>query len=80
MCKLRRLDGTPVTGARVRVAVGLSRPGEISKTDEATEVEPGSYLHSVNFTAGDWTIVVTAVLPDGRTFERKLDVPRVGGG
>jgi hypothetical protein len=44
----------------------------------ALETAPGRYQAALEFTmGGDWFILVRAELPDGRTMERKIDVPGV---
>lgn len=68
----------PVAGADVRVEGNMSHPGMQPVLATATEVRPGHYEATLNFTmSGDWFILVDATLPDGRILHRQVDVPGV---
>jgi hypothetical protein len=45
---------------------------------DAKETEPGKYRADLKFTmGGDWFVLVSAALADGRKVNRKIDVPGV---
>jgi hypothetical protein len=45
---------------------------------DAKEVEPGKYEATLELTmGGDWFVLITGTLPDGRKLHRKVDVPGV---
>jgi hypothetical protein len=71
-------DGKPLTGATVRVEGNMSHAGMKPVFGDATEGEPGEYEAPLEFTmGGDWFLIVTATLPDGRRLERQVEVPGV---
>lgn len=75
---LRDAEGQPLTGSKVEVEATMSHAGMVPVFAQATEVAPGRYEASLEFTmGGDWFILVHADLPDGRRMERKIDVPGV---
>jgi hypothetical protein len=69
----------PLTGARLRVEGNMSHPGMAPIFATAGEQgPPGRYQASLTFTmAGDWFLLVTGELRDGRHFARQVDVPAV---
>jgi hypothetical protein len=71
-------DGLPITGARVELEGNMSHAGMVPVLASASEMAPGRYQANLEFTmGGDWFILVRADLPDGRSLERKVDVPGV---
>lgn len=77
---LRDASGTPVSGATVRVEGHMTHPGmtPIQATAAASDREPGAYHADIAFTmAGDWALLITATLPDGRRVDRRIDVAHV---
>jgi hypothetical protein len=65
-------------GTRVRVVGHMTHPGMQPIEAEATRRGPGVYVADVKFTmAGDWVLLVTLELADGRRIERRIDVPGV---
>jgi hypothetical protein len=75
---LRDADGQPISGARVELEGNMSHAGMVPVIAQALEVAPGEYQGDLEFTmGGDWFILVRADLPDGRSMERKVDVPAV---
>lgn len=71
-------DGEPIAGAVVKLEGNMSHAGMKPVFADATEVAPGRYEASLEFTmGGDWFILVQAALPDGQTLEHKVDVPGV---
>ena len=75
---LRDASGQPISGAVVELEGNMSHAGMVPVTAQASEVAPGRYQASLEFTmGGDWFILVRADLPDGRSMERMVDVPGV---
>jgi hypothetical protein len=73
-------QGAPITGATVRVEALMTHPGmaPIEATAVATGLTTGEYRADFAFTmAGDWVLLVTATLPDGRRIERRIDIANV---
>lgn len=71
--------GHPITGAAVQVEGNMSHAGMQPVFVEASETEAGRYATSLEFTmAGDWYLLVTVTLPEGRTVEHVIEVPGVG--
>jgi hypothetical protein len=76
--ELRDADEQPIGGAVVRLEGNMSHAGMAPVLADATEVAKGRYQADLEFTmGGDWFILVQADLPDGRSMERKVDVPAV---
>lgn len=70
--------GLPISGAQVELEGNMNHAGMVPVFAEASEVAPGRYRAGMEFTmGGDWFILVRADLPDGRSMERKVDVPGV---
>lgn len=77
---LRDTDGQPISGASVEIEGNMSHAGMVPVLVTASEVNPGFYKAQLDFTmGGDWFLLVRADLPDGRSLERKIDVPGVAG-
>lgn len=75
---LQDAEGEPISGARVELEGNMNHAGMVPVFADAVEVTPGRYQASLEFTmGGDWFILVRADLPDGRSMERKIDVPGV---
>ncbi len=75
---LRDANGQPIQGAVVKLEGNMSHAGMVPVLVDATEVAEGLYQADLEFTmGGDWFILVQADLPDGRSLERKVDVPGV---
>lgn len=75
---LHDAGGDPISGARVALEGNMSHAGMVPVFADAVEVAPGRYQADMEFTmGGDWFILVRADLPDGRSMERKIDVPGV---
>lgn len=73
-------SGGVLRGAQVRVEGNMNHAGMKPSFASLQEVEPGRYTGRLTFTmGGDWFLLVTARTRDGRTIERKIDVPRVKG-
>jgi len=72
--------GKPVTGAKIRVEGQMSHPGMSPVFADAIETEgtPGAYTAAFTFSmGGDWVLLVSVVLPDGRRMNRRIDVQGV---
>jgi hypothetical protein len=68
----------PITGADLRIEGNMSHAGMVPVFADAEETAPGTYAADLELTmAGDWFLVVTAELPDGRTFEETHQLPGV---
>jgi hypothetical protein len=75
---LRDAEGQPISGAAVEIEGNMSHAGMVPVFAGASEVAPGRYQAELDFTmGGDWFLLVRADLPDGRSLERKFDVPGV---
>jgi hypothetical protein len=72
------VEGQIITGAQVALEGNMSHAGMVPVLAPAAETWPGVYRADLEFTmGGDWFILVRAKLPDGRSMERKVDVPGV---
>ncbi len=71
-------NGMLIENAEVELEANMSHAGMVPVFAPAQEVAPGKYVASVEFTmGGDWFILVRSQLPDGRSLERRIDVPGV---
>jgi len=71
-------DGQPIRGAQMEIEGNMSHAGMMPVLASARETEPGRYQAELEFTmVGDWFMLVRADLADGRSMERKVDVPGV---
>lgn len=67
--------GQPVRGARLQMAAHMPHPGMAPVVSDAVETVPGSYAVDMQLTmSGDWTIVASGALPDGRRITRSVDI------
>ena len=67
----------PLRGARLRLDAHMTHPGMRPIEADVAEEENGSYRSRLRLSmAGDWLLVVTGTLPDGR---RIVDETRVAG-
>lgn len=72
-------DDAPVDAARVRLEAHMAHPGMAPVLGEAERQAPGVHAVSFAFTMrGDWNLLVTADLRDGRQVSHRIDV-RVSG-
>lgn len=68
----------PVTGARITLEGNMSHPGMVPVFADAREIEPGSYLSTMELSmAGDWSVVARMVLPDGRKLDYQFEIKEV---
>jgi hypothetical protein len=72
---LRDHGRRPVRGARLQVEGHMSHPGMAPVIAAVAEREEGVYEVRLQFTmSGDWIVLVTGSLPDGRRLNRRIDV------
>jgi hypothetical protein len=75
---LHDAKGELLSGAVVELEGNMNHAGMVPVFADAVEIAPGRYRADLEFTmGGDWFILVRADLPDGRSMERKIDVPGV---
>jgi len=77
---LRDEQDKPLTGADVRIEGNMNHAGmKPSFADlEERDTTPGEYVGSLEFTmGGDWFILISAKMPDGKVLKRKIDVAGV---
>ncbi|MEO8164467.1 MAG: FixH family protein [Betaproteobacteria bacterium] len=78
MLTLADASGTALQGADVRLEGNMNHAGMKPSFADLREIEPGRYAGTLEFTmGGDWFILVTARTPEGKTVQRKIDVPGV---
>jgi hypothetical protein len=66
------------SGTRVRVVGHMTHPGMQPVEATVTPRGQGVYDAALSFTmAGDWALLATIELADGRRIERRIDVPGV---
>lgn len=76
--KLTDKEGNPVKGATLKLEGNMNHAGMKPVFADAKEVDPGKYEATLDLTmGGDWFVLVTGKLPDGRKLRRKLDLPGV---
>jgi hypothetical protein len=64
--------------ATVRVVGHMTHPGMTPAVATVTGRGHGDYDAALTFSMpGDWVLVASIVLPDGRRFEQRIDVPDV---
>ncbi len=67
----------PLRGATVQVEAHMSHPGMAPLVVETRETAAGTYTARIPFSmAGEWTLVATGALPDGRRMTAHVE--RVG--
>lgn len=65
----------PVRGATLQLEGHMSHPGMAPVTSSVTDRGDGTYEGRLQFSmAGDWIVVVTGELPDGRRITRQLEI------
>jgi len=68
--------GRPVPAESVSLQANMSHPGMVPVEAEARATGPGAWSAELSFSmAGDWFVIVDATLQDGRSLERRIDVP-----
>jgi len=75
---LRDQAGRPVHGATLQMAAHMAHPGMAPLVADAVEDAPGSYTATFQLTMnGDWTVVASGTLVDGRRITRSADLRNV---
>jgi len=65
----------PVRGAKLQIEAHMSHPGMAAIVAPITERGDGVYEVQLQFAmAGDWILLVTGTLPDGRTLSHRVDI------
>lgn len=68
-------SGSPVRASGLRLEANMTHPGMQPVFSNVSETTSGRYESSFEFTmAGDWYILITGELPDGRSFQRQIDL------
>jgi hypothetical protein len=71
-------NGVLIENADLELEANMSHAGMVPVFASAREVAPGRYEAPLEFTmGGDWFILVRSELPDGRSLERRVDLPGV---
>ena len=74
---VRDTAGRPVSGARVHLEGQMSHAGMAPVLADAPETPGTPGLYTLNFVLtmeGDWVLILTVTLPDGRHVDRRVDV------
>jgi hypothetical protein len=75
---VRNSDGTPATGLRLQCAAQMSHPGMAPIISPVVERSPGTYETRLQLSmAGDWVLVASGELPDGRSMTSSFRIPDV---
>jgi hypothetical protein len=78
--RLSDAAGAPIGGAKVRIEGNMNHAGMVPSIAEASELEPGSYQGTLEFTMGGaWFLLLEIELADGGKVEKTIDVPTVEG-
>ena len=76
--KLTDAANTPVTGAVMKLEGNMSHAGMAPVFADATEIEPGFYRSTLEFSmAGDWFVLVTATWSDNRELKQQFEIKGV---
>jgi hypothetical protein len=77
---LRGADGSAVRGAQLTLEAHMTHPGMTPVVSPLRERAPGEYEAPLRLSMpGDWVLVVSGRLPDGRRITRQLDLGGVAG-
>ncbi len=75
---IRDRDSEPVIGARLRLEGLMSHPGMAPVVADVVERGDGVYDAPLQFTmAGDWILLVTGQLADGRGLTKRIEIAGV---
>jgi hypothetical protein len=76
---LRDGANRPLRGARLQVEAFMTHPGMAPEITPASERDAGVYQIPLRFTMrGNWILLVTGTLPDGRRIDHRIDVHATG--
>jgi hypothetical protein len=71
-------EGQPLEMESVQVEGNMNHAGMKPVFSTLRQTSPGRYEGTLEFTmAGDWFLIITGRLPDGRRIEETVDVPGV---
>ena len=72
-------QSNPMRGARVSIEAHMSHPGMTPVVADARETADGIYVARISFSmAGEWTLVASGVLADGRRISALAERTNVG--
>jgi len=75
---LRDRSRQPMRGARIQVEAHMSHPGMAPIVAPAAERGDGIYEAQLQLTMrGEWILMVTGTLPDGRRLSHRIEIPDV---
>lgn len=75
---VRNSDGTPATVVKMECAAQMSHPGMVPIISPAVELGPGIYETRFQLSMpGDWVLVASGELPDGRSMTSSFRIPGV---
>ena len=75
---VRNRDGTPATGVKMQCAAQMSHPGMAPIMSPVVERGSGIYETRLQLSmAGDWILVASGELPDGRSMTSSFRIPGV---
>jgi hypothetical protein len=75
---VRDRAGEPVSNATLHLEGHMSHAGMAPVLADGAQRTPGVYEVPFSFTMqGDWVLLISATLPDGRRTERRIDVANV---
>lgn len=76
--KIADEEGNPLDVTGLQVEGNMNHAGMKPSFAKVSRSAPGTYKGTLDFTmGGDWFVLVTGKLPDGRRLEEKIDVPGV---
>lgn len=76
--RLTDATGKPLSGALLKLEGNMSHAGMAPVFAEAQETDAGRYRSTLALSmAGDWYVLVTGTLPNGRRFERPFEMKGV---
>lgn len=79
MLHVTDIEKKPLRGLSLNVKGDMTHPGMAPVMSQSEEIEPGLYRVPFNWTmGGDWVLSITCDLPDGRRFQRTIEVPVFG--
>jgi hypothetical protein len=68
-------NGERLAAARIALGGDMSHPGMSPVFSEAKEITPGRNQGTLDLNMrGDWTVLFHITLPNGRSFDRQVDV------
>lgn len=75
---LRDAAGRPIERARLRLEGQMTHPGMAPVIVDLLEGAAGQYEAAFTFSmGGDWVLLLSGDLPDGRHLRREIEVPGV---